>query len=115
MTVTTVADLSARHLGHTIRCNGYQGSLDSIGMSDDPGYPIALVIDGRHAAWVKLDQPAEVVCGCADCQPVVPAWVPCDPDLDLDADLFAPIVAEVRRFEDAAEREADRFDRGQTA
>lgn len=59
MTVTTVADLGVRHLGLTVRTNGWQGTLDAISLAEDREH-IALCVGGV-TVWVPLSQPAEVV------------------------------------------------------
>lgn len=59
MTVTTVADLGVRHLGLTVRTNGWQGALDALSLALDGTY-VALRVGGV-TVWVPPNQPAEVI------------------------------------------------------
>ena len=57
--VSTVADLGVRHIGLTIRTNGWQGVFVGAWRAFDPEW-IELRIDGV-LAWVKPSQPCEVI------------------------------------------------------
>lgn len=61
--ITTAADLAARHLGQTIRCNDYQDTLVGIRVSGDRRYPIALDLGGGTETWVEPTEPASVIGG----------------------------------------------------
>lgn len=55
----TVSDQGDRHLGLTIRTNGWQGALDAISLATD-GKNIAMRVGGV-TIWVPPSQPAEVI------------------------------------------------------
>lgn len=55
----TVADLGVRHLGRTIRTNGWQGALDAISLATD-GTNVAMRVGGV-TIWVPPSQPVEVI------------------------------------------------------
>ena len=57
MTTTTVANLSAAHLGHVVACHGWRGEFRSLAMAH-PGY-IEVLIDAA-TVWVPLDQPCRI-------------------------------------------------------
>ena len=55
----TVADLGVRHLGLTVRVNGYQGPLHLITLTDHADC-VELHI-GESLTWVKPSAPAEII------------------------------------------------------
>lgn len=64
LTVRTVADLGVRHLGGTVRTNGFVGDLQYLGIADDPAYIEVGIQDPENGSvtstWVRPDMPAAV-------------------------------------------------------